>query len=77
MHAKIYVGDKHTMVGSSNFSKSGLMYQRETNIRVSKENDLTEQLRYDSRKQIAENNYELSDDYNEGIIELLNNLSSG
>lgn len=74
LHAKIYVGDKYAMLGSSNFSKSGLMYQRETNIRVGKDNDSTEQSQFESIKQVAENYYELSDDYNEGIIELLNNL---
>ena len=27
LHAKIYIGDEYAMLGSSNFSKSGLIYQ--------------------------------------------------
>src|SRR5690606_33532522 len=33
LHAKLYVGDKHAILGSSNFSKNGLNYQEEANIR--------------------------------------------
>jgi superfamily II DNA or RNA helicase len=74
LHAKIYVGDNYAMLGSSNFSKSGLVNQREANIRVGKENDSTEQTQYDSIKLLANNYFELAEDYNEGIIELLDSL---
>jgi superfamily II DNA or RNA helicase len=74
LHAKLYVGDEYAMLGSSNFSKSGLVYQREANIRVAKDNDPTEQSQYEAIRQLAENYYELSDDYNDGIIDLLNSL---
>ncbi|AEW01667.1 hypothetical protein A4D02_06590 [Niastella koreensis] len=74
LHAKLYVGDRYAMLGSSNFSKSGLLHQREANIRVGNETDLTEKLQYDSIKLLAENYYELSDDFNKEIIDLLNSL---
>lgn len=74
LHAKIYVGDEYAILGSSNFSKSGLTYQREANIRVGKNNDETENLQYKAFKQLAENHFELADDYNGEIIELLTKL---
>ena len=74
LHAKIYVGDEHAMLGSSNFSKSGLINQREANIRVGKSVDEKERTQYESLKQIAENYFDLSDDFNEDIKELLRKL---
>lgn len=74
LHAKLYVGDNNAMLGSSNFSWSGLSKQREANIRVSKKGNDTEQTQYASIKQLAENYYELADDYNKGIVELLDSL---
>ena len=74
LHAKIYVGDEYAMLGSSNFSKSGLIYQREANVRVGKRVDEKEHYQYESLKQIAENYFDLSDDYNEDIKELLKKL---
>jgi hypothetical protein len=74
LHSKIYVGDKSAMLGSSNFSKKGIITQRETNIRVTTERGKTEKFQYDSAKQIAENYFGLAEDYKEGILELLNRL---
>ena len=74
LHAKIYVGDEHAILGSSNFSKSSLIYQREANIRVGKSVDDKERSQYESLKQIAENYFDFSDDFNEGIKELLRKL---
>jgi phosphatidylserine/phosphatidylglycerophosphate/cardiolipin synthase-like enzyme len=34
LHSKIYVGDTAAILGSSNFSKSGTIFQTEANIRV-------------------------------------------
>lgn len=76
LHAKIYVGDRFAMLGSSNFSKSGLSVQREANIRLDKQGNKTEQEQYDSIRQLAENYFLIAEDYNEGIIELLNSLLS-
>lgn len=74
LHAKIYISDEYAMLGSSNFSKSGLIYQREANVRVGKSIDEKEHFQYESLKQIAENYFDLSDDYNEEIKELLKKL---
>jgi superfamily II DNA or RNA helicase len=74
LHAKIYINDAHAILGSSNFSKSGLIYQREANIRVSAINDETEKNQYNSIKLLAENYFELSEEFNSGIIELLTKL---
>ncbi|MFD2873479.1 SNF2-related protein [Mucilaginibacter ximonensis] len=75
LHAKIYVGDKHTILGSANFSKNGLTLQHEANIRIA--NDLSqprEHKQYCEITQIAENYYKLGKPYNDTIIELLKNL---
>jgi len=71
LHAKLYVGDKHAILGSSNFSKNGLNYQEEANIRV---NEINEIEQYKSIKLIAESYYEDAFLYNDKIKELLNNL---
>ncbi|MGE0635778.1 MAG: SNF2-related protein [Bacteroidia bacterium] len=74
LHAKIYIGDEYAILGSSNFSKSGLIYQREANIRVNKNLDAKEEYQYNSLKQIANNYFDLSDHYNTEIIDLLTKL---
>lgn len=71
LHAKLYVGDEHAILGSSNFSKNGLNYQEEANIRVSKKQ---QQEQYNSIKLIAESYYEDALCYNGKIKELLNDL---
>ncbi len=67
-HAKIYVGDHHAILGSSNFSKSGLEQQLEANIRESKDGQ------YDSLKQLANLFYYEGIDYKEQLISLLKEL---
>lgn len=75
LHAKLYVGESHAILGSANFSKNGLQKQEEANIRVSGfTEDLTEASQYDSIKSIAEKFYELAAPYNEPIIKLLEEL---
>lgn len=74
LHAKIYVGDESAVLGSSNFSKNGLNFQEEANIRVEKENGLTEKDQYKSIKLIAESYYEEANSYNEKMKELLMEL---
>jgi energy-coupling factor transporter ATP-binding protein EcfA2 len=75
LHAKIYVGNSHAILGSANFSKNGLTKQQEANIRVanSLENSF-EKLQYQSIFQIANNFYEQGKDYKDGIINLLKQL---
>lgn len=70
IHAKIYVGITHAILGSSNFSKSGLDQQREANIRVS---NINSEKQYSEIKLIAENYFDESSPYTR-IIELLSKL---
>jgi superfamily II DNA or RNA helicase len=74
VHAKIYVGNKTAILGSSNFSNSGLLTQREANIRVLADGDNREQLQYEHIKQIAENYFLLAKDYTSEIISLLQKI---
>ncbi len=53
---------------------NALIYQREANIRVGKNIDEKEKYQYDSLRQIAENYFNLAEDYNEEIKELLQKL---
>jgi superfamily II DNA or RNA helicase len=73
LHAKLYVGDEFAVLGSSNFSKSGLAIQEEANIRVARGNEL-EIEQYNAISQIAENYFEEADNYNDKIKELLTEL---
>ncbi|MXV49903.1 hypothetical protein GS399_02890 [Pedobacter sp. HMF7647] len=75
LHAKIYVGDLHVILGSANFSKNGLTLQHEANIRIVNDPlNPVEEGQYLQIKQIAENYYCLGKPYNETIIELLKAL---
>jgi len=74
LHSKIYVGDSTAILGSSNFSKSGTIYQTEANIRLTASVSDTERTQYNDTKRIAEYYYNIANDYNEGIIALLNSL---
>lgn len=74
LHAKIYVGDTHAMLGSANFSKSGLETQQEANIRVARQgNGKRETQQYDDITSIARNYFDEAMPYPE-IIELLQQL---
>lgn len=76
LHAKIYVGNHHAILGSSNFSRSGLVMQHEANIRVAAsevvEGDFENQ--YKSIKRIADNFYNQASPFNDEIKELLREL---
>lgn len=75
LHAKIYVGNHNAILGSSNFSKSGLTTQQEANIRVSlDEEEGIEQNQYEAIKRIAENFYKRATPFNDEIKELLKGL---
>ncbi|MEQ9375458.1 MAG: SNF2-related protein [Imperialibacter sp.] len=67
-HAKIYVGKHHALLGSSNFSKSGLEDQIEANIRESAEG------KYEEIKGLAELIYHEGAQHNEEIVSLLKEL---
>ncbi|MEO2051944.1 MAG: SNF2-related protein [Allomuricauda sp.] len=54
LHAKLYVGDSHAVLGSANFSKQGIISQQEATIRVKSRVD-EESCQYTQIKRIAEN----------------------
>lgn len=74
LHAKIYVGDEAAVLGSSNFSKSGIFLQTEANIRLEGQRADVEGEQFQSTKQIAEYFFSIAEDYNESLIQLLNKL---
>jgi superfamily II DNA or RNA helicase len=74
LHAKIYIGNTHAIMGSANFSKNGITKQQEANIRVSASGDEKEEYQYKEIQLLAENFYDLAEDYNEKLIDLLNKL---
>lgn len=75
LHAKLYVGDTHAILGSSNFSHNGLTSQEEANIRVKNNSEnILQQSQYQNIKLMADSYYEDSFPYNEKIIDLLKNL---
>jgi hypothetical protein len=73
LHAKLFVGENYAVLGSSNFSKNGLNEQDEANIRVCK-NESHQRKQYEDIKLIGNSYWEESADYNQKIIELLENL---
>ncbi|MBI1184227.1 hypothetical protein GC194_08140 [bacterium] len=74
LHAKIYVGNTHAILGSANFSVNGLTKQEEANIRVDKTENEHEKPQYQNISSIAEKFYDLAEDYNEEAIELFKGL---
>ncbi len=69
LHAKIYLGEEHAILGSSNFSQAGLRLQKEANCRFPKSDP-----RYQELRLIVENFLKDSRDYQEEIISLLEQL---
>jgi len=77
LHAKIYIGDEHAILGSANFSKLGISKQQEANIRVSKsKRGKTESTQYHHIKNLADNFYDKAEAYNEEALELFKALLS-
>lgn len=71
LHAKIYLGDSAVTIGSSNFTNTGLRTQLEANVRFSKSTDRT---RYKEAALIAENFWNLGQDYSEELLKLLREM---
>lgn len=71
LHAKIYVGDASALLGSSNFSQSGLHYQFEANIRATKAHQLSD---YESIAAIGKYYFDHGKDINQFMIGLLESL---
>ena len=75
MHGKLYVGDAHAVMGSSNFSKNGLAEQIEANVRFAVgEEGSEERSRYDGVRELAENYYALGRDFTKEIRQLLDQI---
>jgi superfamily II DNA or RNA helicase len=75
LHAKIYIGATHAILGSANFSKNGILTQQEANIRVSYLNKGTrEKKQYENIKLLANNFYDKADLYNTEAIALFRAL---
>ena len=72
LHAKIFVGDHHAILGSANFSHSGMNTQLEANVRV--ENSPDDSSQYEAFRQIAENYFEIASDFKEQILFILEKL---
>lgn len=71
LHAKIYVGEQYSVIGSSNFSYTGLRYQLEGNFRVSKHKS---DFDYIQQYKLADQYFDKGKTYNQRIIELLERL---
>jgi len=71
LHSKIYVGDEAVTLGSSNFSFTGMRKQLEANARFHHQREAK---RYREARQLAENYWELGDDYNAYLLDLLEQL---
>src|SRR6185437_5781924 len=77
LHAKIYIGDEHAILGSANLSKLGITKQQEANIRISKsKRGKKESGQYIDIQNIAHNFYDKSELYNDEAIELFKALLS-
>lgn len=74
LHAKIYVGNNSAVLGSSNFSKNGLNFQEEANIRINRNSGQTEKEQYEAIKLIADSYYEEAIPYNDKMKILLTEL---
>jgi superfamily II DNA or RNA helicase len=71
LHAKIFLCDSSATLGSSNFSFTGMRKQLEANARFDADK---EPKRFRELRQIGNNYWELGENYNDQLIELLNQL---
>lgn len=71
MHAKLYIANDTAVVGSSNFSRSGLYRNLECNVRF-KQSDEAE--RYRELKEYGHALFSMGTDYNKAFTELLEKL---
>ncbi|MBH8556992.1 SNF2-related protein [Hymenobacter negativus] len=77
LHAKLYVGDTHAMLGSSNFSPYGLGMNRqiEANVRFQRHSrSRAIAKRYEYVQQLGQNFWDAGVDYNKRAVELLKSL---
>ena len=77
LHAKLYLGDKYAVLGSSNFSKNGLNFQEEANIRIhNSKSSPIEKEQYNGIKLIANSYYEDALPYNDKMIKSTRKIDS-
>jgi len=69
LHGKVYVGDHHLTMGSSNYSHSGMMKQAEINVRFEKSDP-----EYNELSGIARHYESEAKEYNEDLLALLRKL---
>jgi len=77
LHAKLYVGDTHAMLGSSNFSPYGLGMNRqiEANVRFKRQSrSRAIANRYEHVRQLGQNFWDAGQPYNARAVELLKTL---
>lgn len=72
LHAKLYVGDGHASLGSSNFSRSGLLVQHEVNARFARAGSTCE--RYNAVKRFAQNYVRMAQPIDDEVTRLLEQL---
>ena len=71
LHAKIYCGEEAATVGSSNFTQPGMERQFEANARFTKRRH---RHRFEALVQIAENYWQMGENYTQALIALLEKL---
>ena len=71
LHAKIYVGDRATTIGSSNFTEAGLSTQFEANVRYTRS---SERDGYDRVRKVAENYWSVGQPWGEELRALLRDM---
>jgi len=71
LHAKIFLAESAATLGSSNFSFTGFRRQLEANVRFDAQK---EPKRYREAEQIAKNYWDLGEDYNQELLNLLQQL---
>lgn len=71
MHAKVYVGTDAATMGSSNFTANGLRNQVEANARFDRSTDPE---RFDDVERVAENLWEVGQDWTAELLALLESL---
>lgn len=69
LHGKVYIGDHNLIMGSSNYSYSGMEKQAEINVRYEKGDP-----EYEDLSGIAEHYLTKGNDYNEDLLALLRKL---
>jgi superfamily II DNA or RNA helicase len=71
LHAKLFIGDRASTIGSSNFTMTGLQRQIEANARFDVEEDPD---RHQELRQTGENLWDAGEDWEQAFLDLLDSL---